>query len=84
MSIKSNNNRILQGFGKLYHIISNSNIFGIRTKKILFRPEKEITIHPSGSSMSIEKEKLYHRVNTHPVAEKQSILKEGKKVKHSE
>ncbi|MBK3519173.1 hypothetical protein [Carboxylicivirga marina] len=84
MSIYFNNNRFLQGFGKLYHIISNSNIFGIRAKKLIFKPEKEITIHPSGSNMSIEKEKHYHRVNTRPVAEKQSILKEEKKIKHSE
>jgi hypothetical protein len=84
MNTKSNNNRFLQGFGKLYHIISNSNISGIRAKKILFRPEKETTIHPSGSNMNIEKEKHYHRVNTHPIAEKQSFLKEEKKVKHSE
>jgi hypothetical protein len=82
MNTKSNSNKSLQGFRKLYHIISNSNIFGIRAKKILFRPKKETTIHTSGSNMSIVKEKRYHRVNTHPVAEKQSFLKEGKKVKH--
>jgi hypothetical protein len=84
MSTKSNSNRFLQSFGKLYHMISSSNIFGIRVNKLLFKPEKEITTHPSGSNMSIDKEKHYHRSNTYPLAEKQSLLKDKKKVRDSE
>lgn len=62
-------------------MISRSNILGTKVNKLLFKPEKEIAIHPSRSTMSIEKEKHYHRINTHPLAEKQSFLKENKKVK---
>jgi hypothetical protein len=69
---------------KLHHVISRFNLFGNKANKLLFKPEKEVTIIPFKSKMRIETEKHYHKKNTHPLAEKQSLLKNKKKAKGSD
>lgn len=83
MNNNSKNTGFFRIFVKLYHTISRSGSFGIKAKKLLFKPENELTIYPSDSKMRIETEKHYHRSNTHPLAEKQSLLKNKKKAKAS-
>jgi len=77
----STNTGFLQNLDKLYHLISSSNIFGIPANKFIFKPDNEITIQTPNNNMMADKEKHYHRTNTHPVAEKQTLFKEKKKVK---
>ena len=84
MSDTFKNTGFFRSFSKLFQKISSSGIFGIQPNILVFKPEKEITIHTYKSSKGIDKEKHYHRSNTHPVAEKQSLSKEKKKVKDSE
>jgi hypothetical protein len=84
MNNNSKNTGLFRFFGKLHDTISKSNIFGNKANKLLFKPDKEVTINSSKSKMRIETKKHYHRTNTHPLAEKQSLLKNKKKAKGSD
>ena len=79
------NTIVFKNLHYLYRCILKSNIFNIQRGKFLFKPDKNKRVHISyDNDMSIDHEKHYHRPNTRPVVEKQTLIQEKKKQKKSQ
>ncbi len=70
-------NDFLRFLGKIPRAI----VSGIASQKVYSRPNKKSTVYQSDEDVKPDVEKHYHRPVAKPVVEKQTLLKETKKVK---
>ncbi|MFC2087742.1 hypothetical protein ACFLSA_06245 [Bacteroidota bacterium] len=81
MKATSTNAFFFQNLRNFYHKLCSSRAFGISRVKLVFKPYNKTTVQARNINTSADYEKHNQRPNTHPVAEKQTLLKEKKKVK---
>ena len=85
MKKKHSNSVILKSLHNLYFKITNSRLFNIQRRRLIFKPEKNTPIQNSYvNNMNFDKEKHDHRPNTSPAVENQTLINNKKKKKRSQ
>lgn len=69
--------RLTAVFGK----IATAVVSGLPKRKLLFRPVNKSLVHLGKTSVKPDNAKHYHKPIAKPVVEKQTLLKEKKKVR---
>mgnify|MGYP006288411865 CR=1 FL=1 len=78
------NTDVLKSLHYLNSSIVNSKTFNIQRSRLIFKPDKNTPVYKSNfKDMYFDHEKHYHRQNTLPVVEKQTLIQEKKKQKKS-
>ncbi len=76
MKSQSTNNFVFQILRKVYLKISNAGYLYVPKVKYLFKPNNEISFQTQNTSINVNYSKHSQRPNTHPVVEKQTLIKE--------
>ena len=81
MRSKTSRFNSLKSVGKLLSRIITAVVSGLPRKEIVFKPEINSRVQNRKENIKTDNEKHYHHPISKPVVEKQTIIKEKKKVK---
>ena len=78
MKARQNQLKKVSGF---FAKIATAIVSGAPGRRIFFRPQNKSVFQPQEMSFKPDSEKHYHRPKSKPAVEKQTLLKEKKKIK---
>ena len=73
----------LNNFWDFISKVPKAIVSGMPLQKVYIKPKKEAKVYTSKEQIKKDNEKHYHRPASRPASEKQTLLKETKKVKRN-